>query len=834
VAIEFTTINGENAHLDTGEFENSLREKYGETCEDAKVYLFNNFPVVVSEESFIDLLIIIALKDIGGNYYRLSNKKYLKNIIMPINFIVGYEDDGIEFEDGELLINEAEINFTSEVIRVKKRFEKYLLKKCNLSGAQLNVHPLFHIKNNQNLALDNHLVAPNFSFNEFDRYLFHTSESRLVSNYGWLQNKEYDSYKKVTEDVRSIVQQASFDSEIGYLTKQKIERIGKKVARSTKKEEALNNSLVIISGKAGTGKTTELLTLMSKSLSNEQNALFLTYNKLLVFDLAKTIRAVADEIGDTPENLGKSTIMTLHAFFYRVSKALGVLHVMSEDRIDQLTSMMRKRLLTLFKYIKLLGDNKYLLSDYEALIESIQNHKRLDIGTKELGIDLVKFALYNSKTFVNENDRDEVFKNFYDRQLKLLERIATNEIFLADYYGVLKNSLHQINNPENYYDQNRIETRGKLLSDIFNLKDKHFDENNNFTKEAFVEKKNRKIGGFRRKRTLCVDEAQDCHTLEKDILIKIFGHENMVVANGGVEQLIRHVELCNWEYSQGKNLNPKKFWTTKKSYRVKKHLLEFCSFVAQKYQINLDLEPYEEEGKENPDVGSIIVDYRKDLSEKDIDQVIQNLDENAKVHGCSNYESTLIMLETVGFKNKIENNSQKKDSEGEQLPQRGIVNEYGNIYDDVIHERDEWDFIKNPSPSDSKYELWDGTKEDKSEDGIPTPNDIRVIFYESCRGLEAWNAMCFSIDKFFDKKYEEDDAEKYLVTHEAEIGTPDMYLSNDDRKKMYAATWILMATTRAMDSLYLHVEDKDSEFAKTINEFLGTSPSNVRVINGIE
>jgi|GEM_PF-2221255 hypothetical protein len=48
---------------------------------------------------------------------------------------------------------------------------------------------------------------------------------------------------------------------------------------------------------------------------------------------------------------------------------------------------------------------------------------------------------------------------------------------------------------------------------------------------------------------------------------------------------------------------------------------------------------------------------------------------------------------------------------------------------------------------------------------------------------------------------------------------------------MYAATWILMAITRAMDSLYLHVEDKESEFGKTVTEFIQSKPENIKVIN---
>ena len=107
--------------------------------------------------------------------------------------------------------------------------------------------------------------------------------------------------------------------------------------------------------------------------------------------------------------------------------------------------------------------------------------------------------------------------------------------------------------------------------------------------------------------------------------------------------------------------------------------------------------------------------------------------------------------------------------------------------------------------------FWDGTVEDKSQLIVPGPNESRAIYYESCRGLEAWNVACFSMDKFFSIKRNEPDAEKYLIG--------DLFLNqdNEQRKNMYAATWILMAITRVIDTLYLQINDKDSEFGKLVS-----------------
>lgn len=115
----------------------------------------------------------------------------------------------------------------------------------------------------------------------------------------------------------------------------------------------------------------------------------------------------------------------------------------------------------------------------------------------------------------------------------------------------------QIQNPEQFYEKYNIENKHELLDVAIGLNKKYVEKKDGkktITEKGFVEFKNRRSGAYRRKRTLFIDEAQDYHRLEKEILISIYGSNSVVVANGGKEQLIRHVELCNWEVSQAKNL----------------------------------------------------------------------------------------------------------------------------------------------------------------------------------------------------------------------------------------------------------------------------------------
>ena len=67
MAIEVIPINGKSPYVDYNVFEVSVKEILGSYCKNAKIFLLNNFPIVISTQIKIDLLLIIAIENIGGN-----------------------------------------------------------------------------------------------------------------------------------------------------------------------------------------------------------------------------------------------------------------------------------------------------------------------------------------------------------------------------------------------------------------------------------------------------------------------------------------------------------------------------------------------------------------------------------------------------------------------------------------------------------------------------------------------------------------------------------------------------------------------------------------------
>lgn len=822
MSIDIIPINGKSQYFDYEQFESSFKEKIGKKCSDAKVFLLNNFPFSVSVETNIDLILIIAIEDKKGNFYIPKSIEdrpvYFHNQIIPIKFVTQYKDDNISLEEGsQIICGESFLDYTTELNSIKYGFSKYLSNRCGLRKESLYIKPLIFIQNENEFVTDNYLVAKEFNFFNLHKYFVKCHDEIFISYKEW---KSEFGYSVLTTDIEKIINQASKDSEEGFLTKRKIERIGRQLSSSRTIFDELNKNLVIISGKAGTGKSSELLLLTMKCIGSGKNTLYLTYNKLLVFDISKTVKSFINaKLSNSPIiKPGEGSVITLHQFFYRLSKSLGVLHVLSAERIEKLLIILKVRMRFIYDFIqKKIGDQEL---DLEIIKTEIQNHETFDIATKEVGIDFVNFAKKrNGKT---AEQVKKISVEFFNHKKRILFNIEVNDIFLTDYYGVLENTLLAIQEPQKYFTKYNLQDKYELLEVVLKLKDRHIEKSEDGIKikpEGFNEQKNRSVGGYRRKRTLFIDEAQDCHHLEKDILISIYNSDNIVVANGGREQLIRHVELCNWEKSQAREINVKKYYTRNKSFRLKKTVVDFCNFIAKKYHVDFNLEPLESE-----DEGELLFDYRQNHSEAEIKDIYNLLKLKGEVNGCSAYESLLVLLES---------NSQRAGLQGqlEIISDTAIINEYGNIEDTVQHQRGTWKHLGILEKNG--FMFWDGTIEDKSQLIVPSPYESRVIYYESCRGLEAWSVACISLDKFFNQKRDDPDAERYLIDDKEKMSLmQDMFnFSNDDRKKMYAATWILMAMTRTIDSLYIQINDRNSEFGKAVDEYLKQGYKNVRLLS---
>lgn len=814
--VNLVALNGTNRYIDYGELESSLTDFLGPKCTEATMYVLNNFPAPVSSECKIDLLILLSLNDINGNYTRYPNGNgnydYFRNLVAPITINTQYRKSNIKLSGNFLEVDGYEHNNIDELNSLKFGLLNFLSNSCEMDRSKLFIQPIELILNDHtSVAFGNCIVDKSLLGQQFFKLIQTDPKQFFQACQLWKGSANYITFKN---DVARINEAAGKFTEFGFLTRKKIERIAAQLTRDSAMYDSIGKQPTLISGKAGTGKTSHLLHLLIRCLVNNRNVSFLTYNQLLTkeitYQVKMTQRALANRLeaeGKDPSDFAFATVQTLMGFMFRLSRSLGVLHLMTEKRMIELKAVLEKSLESLEIHLPVLLQEKAsmifgITVNWKAAIETLQN-STLDVSSKQYGIAFIKFLKKHNKSLTQALKQS--IDEFRINKLGQLEEMSHKRIFLQDYTGCLKSTLDLIRNSEQFYEQFEVKSKYDLLDVLMNLGERKQDEgleNHEISLNVF----NKRVRNVLKARTgndriFMIDEGQDCHSYEREIFYEMFSPQRVVVSFGGKEQLIRFSEVCKWEMFKGREIAIRKIGSGNKSYRVKQSLLDFCNFIAEHYKIDLKLQSYSEE-----DHGELIFDFRP-LNDQSLGVTFSKLLEKGAVNGCMPVESLMIL-----DVNSPDNGSE--DRIARKSDPVAVVNEYNVMEDSYAAEYKEFGYLRELA---NHAQYWVGAVADKQKIGFPAPNEVRVINYESCRGLEAWCVMCLNIDKFFTSQLESEDAEKYLL-HE------DMYLTIEQRSAMYAITWILMAATRSIDTLFLQMSNPENELVKLCMEYAKANP----------
>ena len=164
-----------------------------------------------------------------------------------------------------------------------------LLEKCCISGNSRCLYPR------------NHLPV---------KWAFYSCKEARAEEISGGERKLFDLYDKTK-------------ASLGLLTRQKLEHITrKKLLTDQKYAEAIGKKLVVFRGRAGTGKTIKLLHIAyDLCVHHGKRVLVLTYNKLLVSDLERTL-ALADISSDI--DTSSIQVNTIHKFIRGLLKHSGI------------------------------------------------------------------------------------------------------------------------------------------------------------------------------------------------------------------------------------------------------------------------------------------------------------------------------------------------------------------------------------------------------------------------------------------------------------------------------------------------------------------------------
>jgi hypothetical protein len=97
------------------------------------------------------------------------------------------------------------------------------------------------------------------------------------------------------------------------------------------------------------------------------------------------------------------------------------------------------------------------------------------------------------------------------------------------------------------------------------------------------------------------------------------------------------------------------------------------------------------------------------------------------------------------------------------------------------------------------YTVWDGTAQATRQTYPVSLDEFRVVQYDSCRGLEGWTVVNLAFDALYDyKQHSYEPPEQH-----------DLFFNEHAEAHRYAARWLMIPLTRAIDTLVIQVTAPD-------------------------
>jgi hypothetical protein len=256
-----------------------------------------------------------------------------------------------------------------------------------------------------------------------------------------------------------------------------------------------------------------------------------------------------------------------------------------------------------------------------------------------------------------------------------------------------------------------------------------------------------------------IDESQDWFEDERDILYQLFSSQRVVLADG-VDQLTRRATRADWLSTLP--ASRRQVVPLKRTLRLKRNLCEFVLLMGRELGLGeLNIEPVEEQA------GGLVTIYVGDyLSERATHDDVVNL----TVEDGNKPVDTLFVVSDRHVSRTVSSGRSSRAAE--------TFASWG-------------------------YEVWDGV-DLATRKTFPTSVDqLRVVQYESCRGLEAWTTVCLGADHFYERKLNEG---RRLAT----ASPGELFTDPEQRARDYAGQWMLIPFTRSIDWLVIEVSSRES------------------------
>ena len=754
---------------------NSLKDIFSRShAAEGDIYVVNHFPAATDGFGETELLIFINIPDKKGNYYwHLENNKryYLNSLVIGIKML--YDESITDVDATTLYSSEGYLDYIEEL----GNEEFYLQKFSSCCNNSLRNCAYFYwiVTSGCKKSYTNDYILFNSPL-EISRILFSACHRTIfkqgINCFGKVDN--------LGAMVRNFIDEANERTKIGILTKNRINKITEKGVKTPLRVLAnQGKAITILRGKAGSGKTLMLTRVFNSVIASGHHCRFLTFNHLLVFDLKHCLCRIPAYRNTN------AYIHTLHYFFYHFSKKMGIHSLFTEERLNELMDVCVKRIDIANEYIQIFNEETNKWPNNEQFWEKYKDE--IDPGDSA---EITKYLKYLDINIYSLESLGKLREAYIQERRELLLKELGNELFLADYNKVLENTYLMLDKPREFYEKYNIKDRRELLN-LMSKTDKTKDDDfaSDYQYEEFS--KDVQDAVLHTKwwsKSVLIDEAQDCNNYEKLILMKVYGAENIVVTSGGKDQLIRTSLVTDWTHALEKPIPADFPPLTGRCYRQKENVVKFVNAFGEYFKTAGPIKS----ANESQGLGRVIIDVRGRVHGFS-NEVLSQIREEGRVQGCSDYENCLVLLPTTGYTSRTR--------------EKGIV----------IDELDNVDIIDKTTNrkleiSNQELKIWNGVVDRKDKLPVSAANQTRFIYYESCRGLEAWNVLCVDLDSFFYNMRCSKDAELYARTNQ------EFFSNQEDLKSEFALHWVYMAITRPIDTLYIKLNNPSNEFSQKLIE----------------
>lgn len=789
-------------------------------------------------------LVFIDIPYEQGNYYRsLSSGIYLNSLAFALK---DYEDNSVvNITDSELVNKDGTWDYRQAIEDERAGLVRFALEHIpNLKF--FNIAVLHRLKSSgYGVSSLKGNLACNYQMRIWEIVDFALRQTANNNGKGcdcFAWNGERG--KSWSVFISSFLGESEKRTRQGILTINKIneiskEKISKPVAQAL---QSAGKRLTIVRGKAGTGKSLTLLKVMYNKVRKDEEkrnhrCRFLTYNNVLVMDIKQLLKGMGNDF-----NQSSASVSTLHRYFQSIYKNSPVraLH-MNQMEIDRLFNLCRERVAKMVALISLYKDEAGSV-DIEApqILSYWVSKGKVDKSDYKECEQFCKY-LYRCNRYVNFSNVEEIADEYQKDKKRRFDEFFSQKEFLNDYNRILQELYLLFHNQEEFIKQFGVDV---VYPDTVIREDPEFIEKNaelyqkfiKDTKQSFAQEHNLEsvgdvniyfaeeskilqeiraskllqseaaisedlkkqckkiLGKVRWSDLIIVDEAQDCTPYEKALLIEMHGSDKIVIASGGKDQLIRTSFETDWKVQFGTPLETETV-TLSYVHRSKPNIVSFINEYAKQFNLNTSLALSESERN----VGNVIVDARSGVGSNTIPvDIVERLHISGADHGCSDYENELFLLPKLGF----------------------IGYTKSHMEDVTIDANDT--ILFKPTSSDRSLnttfpdyiETLDCTINRKSSlfDEVGH-NRTRCLLYESCRGIEAWNVFCINLDKFYESQFQSDDASVYAENAAGLFSDEDTL---NKYRHQFASLWVLMAITRAIDTLYIRLDNLSSTFSQRL------------------